>query len=103
MQESFILILVKEYYVYILGSFTNTLYIGVTNNLKRRVYEHKEKLVPGFTYKYQINRLLYYESYNSIEEAILREKRLKKWKREWKMKMIRELNPELEDLYAEIL
>jgi putative endonuclease len=73
----------KEYYVYILTSKRNgTLYIGVTDNLVRRVYEHKSGLMEGFSKKYSVKTLVYYESTNDIEEAILREKRMKKWNRE---------------------
>ena len=75
----------KQYYVYILASKRNgTLYIGVTSNLKKRVYEHKNNIVKGFTSEYSIYLLVYYEIYEDIKEAILREKRLKKWERKWK-------------------
>ena len=92
----------KQYYVYILGSKTMTLYIGVTNDLIKRVFEHKNKIAEGFTKQYEINSLLHYEIFDSIEEAILREKRLKKWNREWKIRLIKERNPECKDLYSEI-
>ena len=92
----------KQYYVYILGSKTMTLYIGVTNDLIRRVYEHKNKMADGFTKQYGIDRLLHYEPFNSIEQAILREKRLKKWNRDWKLQLIKQDNPELIDLYEQI-
>ena len=92
----------KNYYVYILGSKTKTLYIGVTKDLANRIYEHKTKLVKGFTEKYNINQLLYYEQFNDIEQAILREKRLKKWNREWKLNLIQEMNPDWRDLYEDI-
>jgi putative endonuclease len=72
----------KTYYVYILASKRNgTLYIGITNDLARRVYEHKSGLIKGFTKKYSVNKLVYFESTNDVNAAILREKRLKKWKR----------------------
>ncbi|MHB9039459.1 MAG: GIY-YIG nuclease family protein [Melioribacteraceae bacterium] len=88
-----------QYYVYILSSKRNgTLYIGVTNDLKRRVYEHKNGLIDGFTKKYSIKNLVYYEQTNDIHEAILREKRLKKWNRSWKIKLIEEMNPDWKDL-----
>ncbi len=76
----------KTYYVYILASKRNgTLYRGVTNDLVRRVYEHKSGLIKGFTKRYSVNKLVYFESTNDVNAAILREKRLKKWKRQWKI------------------
>ena len=90
------------YYVYILASKINgVLYIGVTNDLKRRVFEHKE-LGHGFTQKYFVRRLVYFEETNSIFAAIRREKQLKKWKRTWKIELIEKENPEWRDLYASI-
>ena len=81
------------YYIYILTNSTNsTLYIGVTNNLERRIYEHKNKLVEWFTKKYNLNKLVYFEEYLDIKDAINREKQLKKWKREWKERLIKEKN-----------
>ena len=95
--------LVKNYYVYILTSKRNgTLYIGVTNDLNRRIYEHKNGLVEGFTKKYNTKILVYYESTNSIESAITREKQLKKWNREWKLKLIEENNPMWKDLSLDL-
>ncbi len=79
------------------------LYIGVTNNLIRRVYEHKNNLVEGFTKQYFVHKLVYFEETESIEEAILREKRLKEWKREWKIKLIEKENPEWSDLYEGLI
>ena len=79
-----------------------TLYIGVTNNLIRRVYEHKNNLIKGFTSKYGVHRLVYFESTSEVESAILREKQLKKWKREWKLELIEKINPEWKDLYEEL-
>ncbi len=94
----------RYYYVYILASKKNgTLYIGVTNNLIKRVYEHKNNLINGFTKKYRISHLVYYEIFNDIYEAITREKRLKKWKRQWKIELISKFNPEWRDLYYELL
>ena len=94
----------KQFYVYILASKKNgTLYIGVTNNLIRRVYEHRNNLIPGFTQKYNVHQLVYYEIFHDIYEAITREKRLKKWKRQWKIDLIKKLNSEWKDLYQEIL
>ena len=93
----------KRYYVYIMASKRNgTLYIGVTNDLVRRVYEHKNKLVKGFTAKYNVNQLVYFESTPEIESAILREKQLKKWKRKWKLELIEKMNPGWKDLYEEL-
>jgi putative endonuclease len=90
----------NDYYVYITaGDKKCTIYIGVTNNLEGRVWEHKNKVYKGFTSKYKVNKLVYYETYNDISEAIDREKQLKKWNREWKIKLIEENNPEWEDLY----
>ena len=79
-----------------------TLYIGVTNNLIRRIYEHKKGLVEGFTKKYSINRLVFYEETNDVESAITREKQMKKWKRQWKIDLIQKNNSEWKDLYNEI-
>ncbi|MBL7069369.1 MAG: GIY-YIG nuclease family protein [Candidatus Omnitrophica bacterium] len=94
----------KEYYVYILASRRNgTLYIGVTNNLAKRVYEHKNDLVSGFTQKYKVHKLAYYESYNDVNEALVKEKRLKKWNRQWKIELIEKFNPEWRDLYDDII
>ena len=80
-----------------------TLYIGITSNLIKRVYEHKEKLADGFTKKYGLNKLIYFELFDSIEEAIKREKQLKKWKRAWKIELIEKTNPDWEDLYEDIV
>ncbi|MDD3006140.1 MAG: GIY-YIG nuclease family protein [Candidatus Pacebacteria bacterium] len=89
----------KTYYIYIMTNVTNNaLYIGVTNNLRRRVYEHKNKLVDGFSAQYNLCKLVYYESTNDVRAAIEREKQLKRWHREWKMNLIKENNPEFDDL-----
>ena len=94
----------KEYHVYILASKRNgTLYIGVTNNLVKRIYQHKNDLIQGFTQKYRVHNLVYYETYNDVNEAIVREKRLKKWKRRWKIELIEKDNPEWRDLYYDII
>ena len=91
------------YFVYILTSgIGGTLYIGVTNDLIRRVFEHKGKFVRGFTKHYDVVRLVYYEQFDDIEQAILREKRLKKWNRAWKVRLIEEKNPNWVDLYPAI-
>ena len=92
------------YFVYILASKPRgTLYVGVTNNLIRRVFEHKNKLIEGFTEQYDVNLLVWYESSESIESAIAYEKKLKRWRREWKIEMIEEQNSEWVDLYRQIL
>ncbi|MBO7612616.1 MAG: GIY-YIG nuclease family protein [Treponema sp.] len=92
------------YYVYILSNYTNsTLYIGVTNDLKRRIYEHKNKLISGFSSKYNVNKLVYFEETTDIKSAIQREKNLKKWKREWKDELIKKNNPSFYDLSKEFL
>jgi putative endonuclease len=89
----------KTYYVYILtNQYNNVLYTGVTNNLARRVYEHKNKLVPGFTQKYNCTKLVYFEETNDVLSAISREKQLKKWRREWKKNLITGFNPNWDDL-----
>jgi putative endonuclease len=94
----------KQYYVYVLASKRNgTLYIGVTSDLVKRIYEHKQSLVDGFTKEYNIHALVYFELYKEIEEAILREKQMKKWNRKWKIRLIEEKNPEWKDLYNEIV
>ncbi len=93
----------KNYYVYIVGNERPTLYVGVTNDLVRRVFEHKNHLVPGFTEKYGLAKLLYFESHGSAIDVITREKKLKGWNREWKLRLIRKSNPELTDLYSKIV
>lgn len=91
------------YYVYILCSKANgTLYIGITNNLHRRLYEHKNKLISGFTEKYDIDRLVYVENYQDVRDSIQRENCLKKWNRSWKLKLISKANPEWKDLYESL-
>jgi putative endonuclease len=90
----------NQYYVYILASKKNgTLYIGVSNDLIKRVWEHKQNLVEGFTKKYSIHNLVWYEETSDIESAIQREKQIKKWNRTWKIRLIQESNPNWEDLY----
>jgi len=92
----------KNYFVYILASKRNgTLYIGVTNNLERRMYEHKNKLIGGFTKKYSVDKLVHYEMINDVRSAIQREKQLKKWNRKWKLELIEKENPEWKDLSEE--
>ncbi len=89
-----------KYYVYILSNFANTtLYIGVTGNMNRRMYEHKNGLVDGFTKKYNVTKLVYVETCNNVNAAIAREKQLKKWRREKKESLIASVNPEWNDLF----
>ncbi|MBW2594866.1 MAG: GIY-YIG nuclease family protein [Deltaproteobacteria bacterium] len=86
--------------MYILASRKNgTLYVGVTSDLLKRIYEHKQNLIDGFTKKYNVHTLVYYETHNDIREAITREKQIKKWNRKWKMRLIEEMNSEWRDLY----
>jgi len=93
----------KQYFVYILASKRNgTLYIGVTNDLVKRAHEHRTDLVEGFTKKYHVHNLVYYETYSNIDDAIVREKRLKKWKRNWKIELIEKDNPSRMDLYERL-
>ena len=93
---------IKYYYVYILTNWNNkVLYIGITNNLQRRIYEHKHKLVEGFTSKYNLNKLVYFETFEDSLIAISREKELKKWRREKKDELIMEINPNWKDLSVE--
>ena len=94
----------KNYYVYILTNKPRgTLYIGMTNNLVRRGYEHRNGLADGFTKKYSLKMLVYFEVFNRVEDAILREKRLKKWNRQWKIDLIEKLNPNWDDLYEKLV
>lgn len=91
------------YYTYILASKRNgTFYTGVTNNLSRRVFEHKEVIVGGFTTKYGVKNLVYYEIYEDVRDAISREKLIKKWRRQIKISAIESINPEWKDLYFEL-
>jgi putative endonuclease len=93
----------KKFYVYILCSKRNgTLYIGVTSDLVKRIYEHKNDLVDGFTKKYKVHHLVWYETHEATESAITRERQIKKWKRAWKLKLIEQNNPEWIDLYESI-
>ncbi|OPY85391.1 MAG: GIY-YIG nuclease superfamily protein [Smithella sp. PtaU1.Bin162] len=93
-----------QYYVYILASKKKgTLYIGVTSNLVKRIYEHKNDLVDGFTKEYAVHNLVYFETTESVESAIAREKQLKKWNRAWKIRLIEKNNSEWRDLYTELI
>ena len=88
------------YYVYILASRRNgTLYVGVTNNLKKRIYEHKNDLMEGFTKKYGVHMLVYFEQTTDVYSAIQHEKRIKAWKRKWKLELIEKNNHDWKDLY----
>ncbi len=90
----------KQYYFYILASKKDgTLYVGVTSNLRQRVYQHREGLIDGFTKKYGVKRLVYYETYDDVYLAIQREKNVKEWNRAWKVALIVEDNPQWDDLY----
>ena len=94
----------KNYYVYILASRRNgTLYIGVTSDLIKRTWEHKNKAVEGFTNRYGVDNLVYFEQFNDSENAIKREKRLKKYNRKWKLELIEKENPGWRDLYEELV
>ena len=94
----------KNFYVYILASQRNgTLYIGVTSDLTKRVWEHKNKIVEGFTKRYNATSLVYYEQFADAENAIRREKRLKSWQRRWKLALIEQFNPDWDDLYEELI
>ena len=93
-----------QYYLYILASKKNgTLYVGVTSDLVKRIYEHKNNFIEGFTKKYTIHSLVYFEATESIESAIIREKQLKKWNRSWKINLIEKSNPGWDDLYHDLI
>ena len=92
-----------QYFVYMLASKRNgTLYIGFTNNLLKRIHQHKNDVTEGFTRKYNVHSLVYYEVFNRIQDAITREKQMKKWKRQWKMELIEKSNPNWEDLFESL-
>jgi putative endonuclease len=93
----------KQGYIYIMSNKQNgTLYVGVTSDIAKRVFEHKNHLAESFTAKYHLNNLVYYEIFDDINNAILREKQIKKWHRAWKLKLINAFNPEWKDLYDDI-
>jgi putative endonuclease len=93
----------KQYCVYILASGRNgTLYVGVTNSLQRRLYEHKNDIIEGFTKKYGVKTLVWFEIHDDIEQAIMREKQIKKWNRKWKLELIEKANPEWRDIGDDI-
>jgi putative endonuclease len=91
----------KSYYVYIMTNESDTLYTGVTNDLTKRVYQHKNKLLPGFTTKYNITRLVYFEETNDVQTALAREKQIKGWLRKRKIALIQSVNPKWKDLSAD--
>ncbi|MBP3924628.1 GIY-YIG nuclease family protein [bacterium] len=94
----------KSYYVYIITNKTNNVfYIGVTSNIVKRIYEHKNNLVEGFSSRYNVHKLVYFEITEDIESAIKREKQLKNWHRDWKINLIKEKNPDFIDLYDSII
>lgn len=94
----------RHYYVYILASRRNgTLYVGVTGDLIRRIYEHKNGLVEGFTKKYQVHMLVHFEETGDVHAALAREKQLKNWQRKWKLELIEKTNPRWEDLYPQLM
>ncbi|MDW7679169.1 MAG: GIY-YIG nuclease family protein [bacterium] len=92
----------KQYYVYILSSISGVLYIGITNNIKRRVWEHRQGLIKGFTKKYHVKKLVYYEVTNDVHVAIVREKQIKKWRREKKIALIESINLSWKDLFDDL-
>ncbi|MDD5688783.1 MAG: GIY-YIG nuclease family protein, partial [Caldisericia bacterium] len=93
----------ENFYVYILASEKNgTLYVGITSDLIKRIYEHKNNIVKGFTEKYKVHKLVYYEECSDIYEAIQRKKQVKRWYRKWKIELIENFNPEWEDLYYKL-
>ena len=91
----------KQYFVYILSSKNKVLYIGFTDILARRIYEHKQGLIDGFTKEYNVNKLVYYETHSSFKSAVKREKQLKNWHRQWKINLIESVNEEWKDMYLE--
>lgn len=94
----------KSYYVYILANKKNgTLYVGITSDLAKRVWEHKNKVVEGFTKKYSVDKLVYFDEFDSPQDAIVREKQIKNWHRQWKINQIEKENPKWIDLYDSIV
>jgi putative endonuclease len=91
----------KTYFVYIMSNISKMLYVGVTNNLEHRVFQHKAKLIDGFTKKYNLHRLIYFEAFGDIRDAIAREKQIKGWLRATKVKLVESVNPERKDLAAD--
>jgi putative endonuclease len=94
----------KAFCVYIMASQRNgTLYVGVTSDLVKRIWEHRQDAVKGFTQRYQVHDLVWYEQHETAESAISREKRIKKWKRSWKIELIQAMNPDWRDLYEDVV
>ena len=93
----------KQYHVYILANESGMIYVGMTNDLIKRIWQHKNKLVDGYTKKHDINRLVWFDSCGDVNEAIAHEKRIKKWRREYKENIINESNPDWKDLYPVII
>ena len=94
----------KQGFIYIMTNDRNTVfYIGMTNNIIRRIYEHKNNLIDGFTKKYNLHKLVYFEQFDLIESAIAREKQLKYWHRDWKINLIKGKNPDFRDLYTDLI
>ncbi len=94
----------KRYFVYILANKPQgVMYVGVTNDLARRTFEHKSKILPGFTTKYGVSKLVYFEEHGSILEARDRERAVKRWRRAWKFKLIEQMNPDWQDLYDQLV
>ena len=94
----------RDFFLYMLASgYYGTLYIGVTNDLLRRVQEHRKSALPGFTADYKVHRLVWYESYGYVYEALAREKQLKHWRRKWKIELIEQFNPQWDDLYPALV
>ena len=92
----------KKYFVYILAKKNKTLYIGFTDILARRIFEHKQGLINGFTKRYNVSRLVYYETHSSLSSAVQREKQLKNWHRQWKINLIQSVNNDRTDLYSQV-
>lgn len=93
----------EHFYVYILASFHNrVLYVGMTSELPKRIWEHKNKVISGFTAKYNVDRLVYYELHDDAENAVKRERNIKEWKRAWKIELVEKENPDWHDLYEKI-
>jgi len=94
----------RRFYVYILASrYRGTLYVGITNDLSRRIGEHRSGLIPGFTKKYKVHQLVYYEEFGSVLDARARERVLKRWRREWKFRLIENVNPRWRDLTSDLI